>query len=281
MTLTRALAACTLLVALLALPARSESDGLDPVPQVPIPPQPWGAVGGAAFIAQIENLSFTAREARIYQELASGNVPPFTRTFVAVKVSAVIGGTTHNGTFYVMPEYLSVGRNKDFARMPMSPQVAQPLLDLYGCVWPTRKMVDAIWQKAPVKLAPIPLSPSTYNITAVATFYYHHQLIEQERFGYARKLLTAGTKKDVVVTPLLATNPGKVAIYGWHYTNGQHIQPLYLGHGITYVDYSHGIRPVYGDMLLDGVWTPIKDVLADPALCVLLSDEGPIASPRY
>ena len=38
--------------------------------------------------------------------------------------------------------------------------------------------------------------------------------------------------------------PNRVAIYGWHYLNGQPIQPTYAGHVDWYIDYSHGIRPV-------------------------------------
>ncbi len=93
--------------------------------------------------------------------------------------------------------------------------------------------------------------------------------------------LVGGIKKDVVITPLLASNPGKVAIYGWHQLNGQPIQPLYLGHGVSYVDYSHGIRLVRGQMLVNGQVRSVADVLADPDLCVLLSDEGVVTNPRY
>ena len=84
-----------------------------------------------------------------------------------------------------------------------------------------------------------------------------------------------------MITAQLATRPGKVAIYGWHQLNGQPIQPLYLGHEITYMDYSHGIRLVKQIMLVDGVPRSIQDVLKDPALCVLISDEGVVNDPRY
>ena len=85
----------------------------------------------------------------------------------------------------------------------------------------------------------------------------------------------------MVVTPLLASNPNRVAIYGWHQLNGQPIQPLYLGHVDFYVDYSHGIRLVRQQMLVDGVDVPVTDVLSDPNLHVLLSDEGVVTNPSY
>ena len=90
-----------------------------------------------------------------------------------------------------------------------------------------------------------------------------------------------GIKKDVVVTPLLASNPGRVAIYGWHQLNGTPIQPLYLGHIEAYVDYSHGIRLVSQQMVVQGVEMSVADVLAHPDLHVLLSDEGVLTNPSY
>jgi len=67
-----------------------------------------------------------------------------------------------------------------------------------------------------------------------------------------------------------------VAIYGWHYPGGKPIQPLYVGHWDRYVDYSHGIRLVAGEMIIDGQTHRVSDVLKDTLLCGLVSDEGPI-----
>ena len=58
-------------------------------------------------------------------------------------------------------------------------------------------------------------------------------------------------------------------------------QPLYLGHVDWYVDYSHGIRLVRQQMTVEGVEMSVADVLADPDLHVLLSDEGVVTNPRY
>jgi hypothetical protein len=79
-----------------------------------------------------------------------------------------------------------------------------------------------------------------------------------------------------VWTARLAERPHKVAIYGWHHPDGRPIQPLYAGHSDRYVDYSHGLRLVATRMIADGVETSVAAVLADPELCALLSDEGPL-----
>jgi len=65
-----------------------------------------------------------------------------------------------------------------------------------------------------------------------------------------------------------------VVIYGWHFTTGSPIQPLYNGHENTYADYSHGIRFVQNAFTLDGSPNTITNILPNPNLAKLLSDEG-------
>jgi hypothetical protein len=47
------------------------------------------------------------------------------------------------------------------------------------------------------------------------------------------------------------------------------------------VDYSHGIRLVLREIVVDGVRRDLADVLRDVTLAPLLSDQGVIATPRY
>jgi hypothetical protein len=247
----------------------------------PILPRDPGAITGSGFIAEVTNVSLAQREARILEEITAGNLPEFLRTFVPVTVTATIGGTPHAAVYHVMPDYLCIGADADFVRMPMTPDTAQAIADRFECQLTTRRMTNDIYTAATVKLAPSPISPTSTDITAATTFYQHHLTIETQRQGYPLGPLVAGIKKDVVVTPQLATHPGRVAIYGWHQLNGQPIQPLYLGHVDWYVDYSHGIRLVSAYMTVDGAPRSTADVLRDPDLNVLLSDEGPVDNPRY
>lgn len=247
----------------------------------PIPPRAQGVPTGSQFIAEVAGFALTQRESRVMAEILGGNVPGFLRIFLPVSVSAVINGTPTDATYYVTPDYLCIGRNADFVRIPMTPLIAQPIADAFECLLPTRKMVDDIYDQATVKLAPAPISPATVDITLATTFYRHHQMIEEQRAGQPLGALIGGIKKDVVITPLLASNPDRVAIYGWHQLNGVPIQPLYLGHVDWYVDYSHGIRLVRQQMIVNGVEMSVADVLADPDLHVLLSDEGVVTNPRY
>ncbi len=250
-------------------------------PTSPIPPRPADAPTGSQFVNEVLNLSLLAREARIREELLSGNLPDFLRTFVPVTVSQTIDGQPYQAVYHVAPDYLAIGSDADFVRMPMMPDSAQVIADRFECTLTTRKMTNTIYTQAAVKLAPSPINPQTTDITLVSTFYQHHQTVEQQRAGQPLGLLIGGIKKDVVITPQLLTLTGRVAIYGWHQLNGTPIQPLYLGHNIYHVDYSHGIRLVSAYMTVNGQPMTTADVLAHPQLHVLLSDEGQVVNPRY
>lgn len=248
-----------------------------------IPPRPANAALGSAFVAQVWSLPKSTREQLVLSEITSGNLPSFLRNFIPVTVTATIGGVPRTGTFYVMRDVLGVGSDADWCRMPMGPRTAQSIGDSFGCIMPTRKMVNSIYTASTTKVAPRPYSPSSYNIESVDVFYQSHNYIEGQRVSAGAPVgaFMGGIKKDVVITAQLATNPLKVAIYGWHQLNGSPIQPLYLGHEITYMDYSHGIRLVKQVMLVDGQPMLVTDVLAHPTLNALISDEGAVTDPRY
>ncbi len=199
-------------------------------------------------------------------------------------ITNVSGGQTNIATFFVAPDYLAVGDDEDYFLTQMTPMTAQQIADRLGCTLPTRKMVDAVYAAAEVKLAPLPIPPSA-AMTTVPIFAQHNSMVRTQRADFLKLhplgMLVAGHQKDVVITPMLADAPGKVAIYGWHQTNGVPIQPLYLRHSATWVDYSQCIRLVRQAMTLNGQPTTVAQVLADPRLADLLSDEGIISNPRY
>lgn len=78
----------------------------------------------------------------------------------------------------------------------------------------------------------------------------------------------------------LSGHQGKTAIYGWHLPSGKPIQPLSTLHGAKYADYSHGIRLVSEVGLIDGQPRSLYDILEDPKLARLLSDEGAMPEVR-
>lgn len=244
-----------------------------------LPPRPAKALNGEAFVRSIDGLAPAEREAAILREISSGNVPEFLRTFKAVPIHGTVAdGNEIAATLQVMPDYLAVGSDDDFVRMPMTPQTAQEIADRFGCTLPTRKMVDAIDAQADVHLEPRPL---TVDREAAKTFAEHNSIIERQRAGKPLGLLVTGIKKDIVLSPRIFERPERLAIYGWRQLDGRPIQNLTIVHWDQYVDYSHGARLVLNQVTLDGQPVTITDLLRDPNRCALISDEGPMERPRY
>jgi hypothetical protein len=226
----------------------------------------------------------TEREKEIVAQVTSGNVPNFLRKLCPVPATSVGEGATNSATFYATPDYLAIGSDDDYFLIPISPNTGQRIADALHCCLPTPKMVDEIYAAAEVKLAPSPIPPSA-AMTRVPVFSNHYATIHAQRAEQLKAhplgALVAGHQKDVVISARLVTAPGKVAIYGWHQTNGVPIQPLYLKHTAAWVDYSQCTRLVQQKMTVNGLTKTVSKVLADPALASLLSNEGPIPNPRY
>ena len=251
---------------------------------VPIVETSTSVRSGSQLASDLASLSIVDRERQIEAEIHSGNVPKHWKEFVPVTITANLEGKDQTLIMFVAPDYLSLGRDGDFLRMPLSPRIAQNLADHLECLLPTRRMVDQIYAAAEVVLKPQPMAP-TDEMLQVSYFARHNQEIEKqlaERYPQRRSdQLFAGHKKDVVLTPRLAESRGRVAIYGWHEAKDRAIQPLYVGHVETWVDYSHGIRLVARKGFLNGMPCDLRDLLADEKLCELLSDEGPLKVASY
>lgn len=239
-----------------------------------IPPRAADAIGGREFMERIAPLSREEREEAIFEELAAGNIPDFLRTFKHVPIAA--GSVA--GTIEVAPDYLAVGSDDDFVRVPMTPQTAQRLADRFGAVLPTRKMVDAIDAVAEVRLAPQPL---TDDRESVAAFVVSNEKIEAQRGKQPLGALTTGGKKDIVISPRIFERPDRLVIYGWRQLNGEPIQLLTNVHVDWYVDYSHGVRLVRDEIEIAGKRVKIADLLRNPERAAIVSDEGAIDPPRY
>ncbi|MCL5778694.1 hypothetical protein M1105_17080 [Limibaculum sp. FT325] len=227
------------------------------------------------------SLAGSQRDSVIVEAVLGGNVPQFLRRLVPVTLE----GTTRDDrdvriTICVTPDYLAVGDDTDFVRTPVGLPAALRIAGALDFMLPTPRMVDAIYAAASVRLPPRPMEP-TAAMTSTRYFVEHNAEVDRQRTASGQPLgaLTAGHKKDVVLSRRLAKAHGKVAIYGWHRPNGRPIQPLSTVHGAQYADYSHGIRLVAATAQVNGVPRPLAEVLADPDLAGIVSGEGPIERP--
>lgn len=242
-----------------------------------IPPRAAKALAGSEFVHRAEGLSEASRETVIEAELLAGNLPGFLKHLKPVFLQGTIDGRRISVIICVMPDYLAVGDDDDFLHLPMALPTALAIADRFGFVLPTPKMVDAIYQQSEVQLRPQPLPP-TDSMRSTGYYWRHERHIREQRRARGAPLgaLISGQKKDLVLSNRLLAKPGRVAIYGWHQTPGRPIQPLSTVHGARYADYSHGVRLVSIVAYVDGRPRSLLDLLEDPKLAPLLSDEGPV-----
>ena len=255
---------------------------LEPL-QIPVRKQ--NAETGSAFMKRLIPLELEEREEEIFKALAAGNMPDFLRKSIRLKGDFTDSlGHSHELIYEVMPDYLAVGSNEDFCRIPMNPYTAQRLADIYGGSLITAKISDHIYENASVKLDPVFYIPLERENESVEKFTLHNSQIEKQKVDANGKngQLIAGIKKDIILSNRLANSPNKVVIYGWHKLDGKPIQPVYSGHVDWYVDYSHGIRLMNKNVLLDREVVPVSDILSDPILFKVLSNEdSPMLITKY
>ena len=252
-----------------------------------------------AILLEMPSQPGTFREAAILATATEGHVPYYIQHWAPV---AVKHGNL-SGKFYTLPDYFSVGSDTDFVRVRINPLTAESIGDWLEGQLPTPKMVDDIYKAAPQKLSARPWGPPyDGSMLAVSRWPAQDARIGQQMAnrGYVLDQLTAGHLKDVVVGKGLAGYPkrkgrdgkwkpevvrgSRVGIYGWFQADGAPIQgpgANFVTHEVSYADYSHGIRYVHREMLVEGKSVAVSDVLRDPRLAPLISGEGALEYATY
>jgi len=243
-----------------------------------IPQRPAAALPASKLVQRLQGMNGAERETAVAAQLLAGNIPDFLRHLAPIRLTGHFpSGRTVHLTFCTLPDYLALGSDKDFMLIPMRLQTALVVADSYGFLLPTTKMVDEIYAQASLRLAPQPL-PAGAEMRSTDYYWRHNQRVAEQRsnFGLSLGVLTAGDKKDLVLSNRLWRNPGQLAIYGWHRAIDRPIQPLSTIHGARYVDYSHGVRLIAPVAYVDGEARSLLDILQDTQLAGMLSDEGTI-----
>ena len=194
-------------------------------------------------------------------------------------------GQNHSVTFFINPDELCFedSLSADLFYTPLSFASVRKLSASLKSYPLTAKLVNLVYQDATIKLWAAPIAPDDLMTTS-QRFLDHSDLImgqlsERTLVLPKGEALVAGHKKDYVLTKKLFNEQGREAIYGWFDRDGQIIQPVSLFHWEHWVDYSHGVRLVRDQILVDGVPRSYLETLADPFYSELLSDEGPIKVP--
>jgi hypothetical protein len=189
----------------------------------------------------------------------------------------------------VTSDAFAIGTADDFLRLPLTPKTAQVIANLNGCLLPTPWLVYQSWKQADLRLTPKSEAPN--RGANMAQYAAHNQAIQAQLGG--RTGSVRGVKKSLVVSNIM--KPGKVVIFGWYlpmpdvFTNGlkmgapgrQPIQPNSNYHGDFYVDYSHGVYFFHPVAKVNGRDMELASLYQHPTLSSLVSNEGPIRTPRY
>lgn len=224
---------------------------------------------GSTFLAALPEAPGHAREQAILAAVKAGaTYVPWTTL-----ISTWEG---HHAQITVSADVLALGNAEDWVRVSLSHTTAQHIADFFQALLPTTRISDLLFQQAQVRLTPCLQSPDA-AMAATSRMLRHHEEVEGKRQGRTGLVSTVG--KDWVVTNRLQGHPERAANYGWHDAGAPHgtlWQPLGLAHNRFHVDYSQVVRLVKRSMRVDGVNHDMVDVLRDPTLAGLVSDEGVI-----
>jgi hypothetical protein len=261
----RAGAALTLCLLLLAGACAPTGGG----PVLALPERPEDAPAGAEFAAELEGLDFPAREQRVLEEVARGNVPGSLRRLKRVEVRGVVGGRERRVEFWVTPDYLAVGSDEDSFLVPLSAGAAGRVAALAAGSLPAPRMVDAVWAAARVRLMPIRIRPDEH-LRSLWYFQRHSNLVRAQQWQQRVRpgMLVAGHKLDVVRFPPGAAED--LGVYGWHFPDATPIQPAHAVQPGAEPVFSMGVRIVHRDITVDGVAADLDEALRDAGLAKLL-----------
>lgn len=234
-----------------------------------------GSPSASVFFNTIRNLDGVQRDQKIVAQINSGNIPQHLKHLNPVILPSrknCKNQKTPTITICAMPDYLSVGDDLDFVRVPLGMPAAINIAQSMGFILPTPKITNSIYSQSKKKLAPLMRTPD-HTMTTTLAFYEHSEDIDRSLTDLEQ--LAGGHKKDIVISNrLLNHNFSRVAIYGWHRLNGQPIQSLSTVHEKNYADYSHGIRLISQTAFVNDIAYSILDLLSDTDCASALSDEG-------
>jgi hypothetical protein len=271
-----------LIAVALAAPAAAQGKSPRPCGTAPFPLRRADAITGSEFVRRTSGLPTADRQHLALEQVRRGNVPDFLRRLkpVWMSVGGADGSAPDGVRICVAPDYLAVGSDADFLRLPLAYPEATHIASEFGFVLPTPKMVDAIYEQSAYHLAPQPLPPGPEMRSARYTLWHQREIEAQRALASPLGVLLSGHKKDLVLTNRLLAHRDRVAIYGWHRLDGRPIQPLSIVHGTRYADYSHGLRLVDDTAWLGGADRSLLALLEDPDVAPLLSYEGVLPARR-
>jgi N-acetyl-anhydromuramyl-L-alanine amidase AmpD len=203
----------------------------------------------------------------------------------------------HHGTLSVAAHPCAIGNASDLVYVSVTAKTAQIIADRLHAILPTTKIVDLIHTCAQQLQAPHtqPADPSDrasqgYSPSMSDKYAMERHSLDNQQSAPLKLSLTDNCGKHWVLANSLLSKPsGTAANYGWYDESAPYVsasgyrmwQTLGTRHNDQHVDYSQVLQLVHEDMEVDGKVVKVRDVLADPELCGMISSEGVLKFLRY
>ncbi|MCC7432171.1 hypothetical protein IT412_01460 [Candidatus Peregrinibacteria bacterium] len=264
----------------------------------PLPERPSNAPTGSQFMAAMDRLGNMndkdnqhKMEEYILAEISRGNIPSFCRP-ERMKTITMSGPDGTKVSFKTSLDYMAIGSDEDYIRVPMTPLLAQAIAKKYNLAMPTKEMAKAIYDKADVKIEPGGLVRALHakedqlKMQGNDFIRAHNariaKLLGPEGLKKLQQgqILVAGHQKDPILSSYAEKNPKRLDFFGY-YVNGKPVQDN-PAHEDDYRDYSHGTRFSDGTITVrnsDGSTKEIAlyDALKDPKYASILNgNDGPL-----
>ena len=252
------------------------------------------AGGGRDIVAALGEGPTDAREQGILDAVDQGHFVPI--DWIGIDVD--YGG--HMLRIFVASDSLRIGHEGDSVRVSVRHGTAQTIADRLGAVLPTSRLSDLAWEAAETVLRPV-VMPADARMASTSRMIAYSEAVDREKAaaGGDDSKLCRTVGKDWVTTERLLTADGQIARpasstigkgggdepasanFGWHVRGAPSVSPggqpvlqsVGLAHDMRHVDYSQTVQLCRADCLVDGRPARIVDVMRDPALAFLVSDE--------
>lgn len=232
-------------------------------------------MNGSEWLASLPENPGTERDDKILSAISSGlavcNWVPVTSTY-----------KNHQATFQVCEDavYVVLDDGSRF-RFQVSARLAQLCADALDASLITTKISDLAYQQANVKLGVTVLPAGPDMVTTLKSKTWN-EAVEKKRNGQEGLVRDCG--KAWILSNQLGLHPNQAINYGFYdahapYANKFGIkmwQTLGTRHDSAHTDYSQTLIVMSNACQVDGQEMKVVDVMKDPALCGLVSDEGPL-----
>lgn len=233
---------------------------------------PFPTLTGTDILRELVNTLGAVREEQVYKFALEGQVPLFLREWVEVPVAH----GALSGSVYVLPDFFCLGTNEDYVYVPMGAMSAERVGGLLNARLPTISMVRQVYAHSRKQVAKPWGPPYDGSMSHTSRWSVQTAKVRAALFASGAKPgdLVEGHFKNVIVSKKVIDGRGVLlGFWGWFDKDGRPIQGDSQAHGAGYCDYSHGVRYVLNEMIVEGQLMSVDEVLRHEEYHHLISDE--------